>query len=107
MLLNKGHFSDLRSAMSWRGSLEYELSVLLDIHRKWLSLPHFPDDDPALGWLLDQLSPEEREEWCLEAAFLETLYGKYDDEYEMILEADRIIEAGLMPSEAEIDAMLA
>ena len=86
--------------------MEYELSVLLDIHRKWLSLPRLPDDDPSLGLLLDQLSPEERKEWCIEARFLETLYGKFDDEYEMILEADRIIEAGLMPSEAEIDAML-
>lgn len=83
------------------------MSILLDTYLKELELPHFPDDDPALFWLLDQMTPEERQRWNLESAFLESLYPEFPDaDFDTkIREADRRIEAGLMPPEDVLLAM--
>ena len=88
--------------------MELELSILLETCLKEKELPHFEDEDLAFFWLLDQMTPEQRRRHDLESAFLETLYPEFPDaDFETkIREADRRIEAGLMPSEKEIMAML-
>ena len=84
------------------------MSILLETYLKEQELPHFDDEDLGLFWLLDQMTPQERHEWDMQGFFLETLYPEFPDaDFDTkIREADRRIEAGLMPSEEEIMAML-
>ena len=81
---------------------------MLETYLAKQELPTCGSEDGRLLWLLDQMTAEERREWEIEAAFLESIYPEYPDaDYEIVIrEADRRIEAGLMPSEEEILAKI-
>ena len=107
--MHEGYAGESRSPCRlWKYRLGSELTILLETYLKELDLPHFEDEDLGLFWLLDQMTPEERREWDLESAFLETLYPEFPDaDFETkIREADRRIEAGLMPPEEELLALV-
>ena len=80
------------------------MSILLDTYLKELELSHYEDEDLAFFWLLEQMTPEERHEHDVQSMFLETLCQEFPNASfdEKIREADRRIEAWLMPSEQEL-----
>ncbi len=72
------------------------MSILLDFERKLDEIWH-EDDCFEIDLLFDSYADEDRRELLKELFFLESLRPNFATEEEAVLEADRLIDAGLMP----------
>jgi hypothetical protein len=93
-LMRGGEESALRALEQLGG---VRLSILLDYKSKSKELMR-EDDNFAVARLFDSYSPEEQHELSNELFFYESLWPKFESRDDALKEADRIIDAGLMPT---------
>lgn len=72
------------------------MSILLDFERKSREIWH-EDDCYELCLLYESYTEEEQHELNNEMFFYESLWPKFETREEALMEADRLIDAGLMP----------